>query len=171
MTTPWTARRWWPKPPGAVVLRTAPLSGWTGKSWACWEGARASRGDVLVFLDANTEPAPRFVARLAAAAVARDGLVTVQPTHRVERPYEHLSAVCNVVALMAGTGHTLPPGSPGRWWRGPVGFGPAMAVPRARYFDAGGHAGVRAAVVEEMEPALARAAGRSVWWRGRLVRP
>jgi glycosyltransferase involved in cell wall biosynthesis len=61
---------------GAVVLRRAPPPGWTGKSWACWEGARASRGEVRVFLDADTEPAPRFVARLAGAAAACDGLVT-----------------------------------------------------------------------------------------------
>jgi 4,4'-diaponeurosporenoate glycosyltransferase len=136
---------------GATIIRTAPPPGWAGKCWACWQGARATSGEVVVFLDADTEPAPGFVGRLAAAAVASDGLVSVQPAHRVERPYEHLSAVCNVVALMAGTGRVPPPRRrPGRWWRGPVGFGPALAVPRQRYFAAGGHARVRAAVAEDM---------------------
>lgn len=104
----------------------------------------------LVFLDADTEPAPGFVARLAAAAVVTDGMVSVQPSHRVERPYEQLSAVCNVVALMAGTGRLPQPRRCGRQWRGPVGFGPAIAVPRAHYFAAGGHAGVRTEVVEDI---------------------
>ena len=105
---------------------------------------------MLVFLDADTEPAPGFVARLAAAAVVSDGMVSVQPSHRVERPYEQLSAVCNVVALMAGTGRMAQRRGCGRRWRGPVGFGPAVAVPRARYFAVGGHAGVRTAVVEDI---------------------
>jgi len=28
--------------------------GWTGKTWACYQGARKATGEVLVFLDADT---------------------------------------------------------------------------------------------------------------------
>jgi 4,4'-diaponeurosporenoate glycosyltransferase len=81
-------------------------------------------------------------------------MVSVQPTHRVERLYERASAVANVVTLMAGTGR----GRPGGWWRGPVGFGPAIAIPRSAYLDAGGHGLVAADVAEDI--ALAHALAR-----------
>jgi 4,4'-diaponeurosporenoate glycosyltransferase len=79
-------------------------------------------------------------------------MVSVQPTHRVERVYERASAVANVVALMAGTGQARAKRS---WWRGPVGFGPAMAVPRDVYLASGGHRLVGGEVAEDV--ALARA--------------
>ena len=43
---------------GATVIASGPLPrGWTGKTWACHQGARAAQGDVFCFLDADT----RFV--------------------------------------------------------------------------------------------------------------
>ena len=116
---------------GAKVLSVSPPSGWNGKAWACQCGAEAASGDVLVFLDADTRPAPGFVERLASYASAHQAMVSVQPSHRPDQAYEQLSLVCNVVALMAGLGET----STGTrtWWRGPVGFGPAMAVPLQAY--------------------------------------
>jgi hypothetical protein len=59
-------------------------------------------------LDADTRPAPGFVAQLAGNAEHLDGLVSVQSRHYVVRPYENLSAICNVVALMAGTATVYP---------------------------------------------------------------
>jgi len=138
---------------GARVVPVDAPAGWTGKAWACWRGARAADGDVLVFLDADTEPAPGAVAALARRASASGGIVSVQPWHRVERPYERLSAWCNVVAVIgAGTGGPQARG----WWRRPVVFGAAIAVTRDAYFAIGGHAAVRSEVAEDL--ALARRA-------------
>jgi 4,4'-diaponeurosporenoate glycosyltransferase len=144
---------------GATVMHTDPPTGWTGKSWACWQGAKAARGDVLVFLDADVQPSPGFVTRLAAAAATSQGMVSVQPTHRVEAGYEQLSAVCSTVALMSGTGRTQPSHRGFRWWRRPVAFGPAIAVPRTRYLEAGGHGQVASSLVDDM--ALAQALDRA----------
>jgi 4,4'-diaponeurosporenoate glycosyltransferase len=138
---------------GARVLRVDAPAGWTGKAWACWRGAQVASGDVLVFLDADTEPTPGAIGALARCAAARDGIVSVQPWHRVERPYERLSAWCNVVAVIgAGTGG--PRGR--RVWRRPAVFGPAVAVARDTYFGIGGHEAVRHDVAEDL--ALARRA-------------
>jgi 4,4'-diaponeurosporenoate glycosyltransferase len=139
---------------GATVVEVEPPLGWTGKAWACWQGALHASGDVLVFLDADTVPAAGFVTRLAAAAAETGGMVSVAPTHRVGAVAERASAVPNVVALMAGTGT----GRPGHWWRRPVGFGPAVGVPRAIYVAAGGHGTVRAEVAEDVALAQALAA-------------
>jgi glycosyltransferase involved in cell wall biosynthesis len=39
---------------GATVIRALPLpKGWTGKAWACHQGALASQGKVLLFLDGS----------------------------------------------------------------------------------------------------------------------
>ena len=144
---------------GATVITVEPPAGWTGKSWACWRGALAASGDIVIFLDADTAPAPGFIARLAAASAAGDAMVSVQPTHLVAGGYERASAACNVVALMAGTGSTTDRAGQRRWWRRPVAFGPAIAVPRARYLDAGGHGLVAGDVVDDV--ALAQALDRA----------
>lgn len=141
---------------GATVI-PAPAAppGANGKALACQRGAEAAEGDVLVFLDADVEPTPPFVAALAAAALERAGVVSAHPIHRVERPYERLSAGPAVVALLgAGTGG--PPRR--RWWRRPFAFGPALAVPAGEYRRLGGHAAVTGAVTDDV--ALAAAADR-----------
>jgi hypothetical protein len=94
---------------------------------------------VLVFLDADTEPAPQFLQRLLAQHEQRGGLLSVQPYHRTEKPYEQLSLLFNLVGLMA-----VPMG-PGCG----VAFGPAMVSTRADYALAGGHEAVADKVVED----------------------
>ncbi|MFQ6539685.1 MULTISPECIES: glycosyltransferase [Aphanothece] len=125
---------------GVRVLQPPPLPrGWCGKTWALHQGVQACSGERLVFLDADTEPAPDFLASLLAALRTYGGLVSVQPYHRTERPYEQLSMLFNLVGLMA-----VPLG-PG----GGVAFGPAMATSRADYLRIGGHAAVADKVVED----------------------
>jgi 4,4'-diaponeurosporenoate glycosyltransferase len=139
---------------GADVLHPGPPpAGWTGKSWACWRGASSAAGDILVFLDADCRPTEAFVDRLAAQSAATGGLVSVQPWHAVERPYEQLSAFPNLIAV-AGAGTGRVPAS--RWWRRPAAFGPAVALRREAYERLGGHAAVAASVTDDI--ALARAA-------------
>jgi len=83
---------------GVTVLASEPLPpGWCGKTWALQQGAAASSGDLLVFLDADTEPSSNFLARLVANQQQQGGLVSVQPFHRTEKPYEQLSVLFNIV--------------------------------------------------------------------------
>ena len=83
-----------------VIVASALPVGWTGKAWACATGARAATSRTLVFLDADTTFEAGGFARVMAESRARRGLVSVQPYHSVERPYEHLSAFFNVIGLM-----------------------------------------------------------------------
>ncbi|MEW1952783.1 glycosyltransferase [Terrabacter sp. NPDC080008] len=140
---------------GVRVIPSSPPPGWTGKAAACQRGADDSTGDVLVFLDADTAPAPGAVAALAAAARGGE-LVSAHPRHRVERPYEYLSMGPAVVTVLAGGLGASPRW---RWWRKPIAFGPAIAVRRDAYERFGGHASVRGDLVEDL--ALARAADRA----------
>jgi glycosyltransferase involved in cell wall biosynthesis len=122
------------------VVQPPPLApGWCGKTWALHHGVLASSGDVLVFLDADTEPGAEFLDSLLAQHRALGGLVSVQPYHRTEKPYEQLSLLFNLVGLLAVP---LGPGCG-------VAFGPAMATSRSDYARSGGHAAVAGRVVED----------------------
>jgi glycosyltransferase involved in cell wall biosynthesis len=123
-----------------LVIQPPPLpEGWCGKTWALHHGVQASRAEILVFLDADTEPAPLFLERLLAQQEQQGGLVSVQPYHRTERPYEQLSVLFNLVGLMAvPLGQTCG-----------VAFGPAMVSSRADYRRSGGHEAVADKVVED----------------------
>ncbi|WP_334143649.1 glycosyltransferase [Rhabdothermincola sp.] len=131
--------------PGVTVLAGEPAPpGWTGKTWACWQGARAARGRVLVFVDADVSFGPGALARVVASCEARGGLFSVVPYHRVLRTYEQLSAPFSVIALMgtgaAGLGRRQVHGA----------FGPCLACRRDDYVALDGHRGVRSAIVEDV---------------------
>jgi 4,4'-diaponeurosporenoate glycosyltransferase len=137
---------------GAKVLASEPLpAGWTGKAWACHQGSSAASGEVLVFLDADVRLAPAALGSVTAWLERGGGLVSVQPFHATERPYERLSAVANVVSLMGSGAFT------GRPRRAPtVAFGPCLAISRVDYNWAGGHAhpSVRHRITEDIGLAL-----------------
>jgi 4,4'-diaponeurosporenoate glycosyltransferase len=143
-----------------VVAGTSPPEGWTGKSWACHQGAVRATGDLLVFLDADVTLAPEALDRLEDEHRRAGGLVSVEPFHRIERLYERLSAVCNIVSVMGTGAFTGPP-----WRSAPMAFGPCLVVSRLDYDRIGGHAHteVRGRIAEDV--ALARrtlASGRPV---------
>ena len=131
-----------------MVAASAVLpEGWTGKTWACHQGAARATGDLLLFLDADVRLHPHALHRLRAEHAAHGGLVSVQPFHVTERPYERLSALANVVVLM-GTGAFT-----GRPRRAPaMAFGPCLLIARPDYQSVGGHAhpDVRPLVAEDI---------------------
>jgi 4,4'-diaponeurosporenoate glycosyltransferase len=138
---------------GGAVVRSAgdPPTGWTGKAWACHVGARATHGDLLLFLDADTTLSPDALGGLLELHAGYGGLVSVQPFHLVARPYEQLSAYFNAVSVLASGVFRRRPG--GR----AMAFGPCLLTSRADYERAGGHAAVRAAILDDVELATAYA--------------
>lgn len=140
--------------------------GWAGKCWACDRGVeavsnsagRSSSGarddDLLVFLDADVRLRSDALECLDAEHRRAGGLVSVQPWHVTERPYEQLSALFNVIALMGtGAGSASPKGA----------FGPVLVTSRRDYRAVGGHAAVRGEIVEDLALAANyRAAGLPV---------
>jgi 4,4'-diaponeurosporenoate glycosyltransferase len=135
---------------GAVVLAAgAPPPGWTGKAWACQVGARATGGDLLLFLDADTVLAPDALDGLLELHDRHRGLVSVQPFHDVVRPYEQLSSYFNVVSLLASAAFARHPG------RRPMAFGPCLLTSRVDYERVGGHAAVRGEILDDVQLAAA----------------
>jgi len=132
---------------GATVVAAGPRpSGWHGKTWACWQGALHSRGQLLVFLDADTWLAPTGLEALVETHMLHGGLVSVQPYHVTHRLHEQMAAFFNLVvvaSLNAFTplGERLPAGGA---------FGPCIVCTRKDYQRLGGHAAVRGETVEDV---------------------
>lgn len=156
---------------GARVVEPGPVpEGWTGKAAACAAGARAAMeagADRLVFLDADVVVEPGGLDRVLDEHDRAGGLLSVQPWHDVRRPYEQLSALFNLVAMMAIDAFT----PFGRRVRPTGAFGPCLVVGADVYERAGGHADptVRGAVLDDVTLARAvqRAGGRTTVLGGR----
>jgi len=128
-----------------VVDGRPPPAGWAGKPWACHQGAGASTAATLIFLDADVELAPTAIAAAVDARHRRGGLLSVVPRHRVERPYEYLSILPNIVSVMASGAAMVQPSS------SPAAFGPCLVTRRAEYLAVGGHAAVAASVLDDVD--------------------
>ncbi len=130
-----------------TVIDSEPLpDGWIGKPWGCYQGARMAKGDILVFLDADTCVEKGGLRDIVDTYLETDGIVSVQPYHKTRRLYEQLSMFFNII-MMGAMGPFTVMGSRIK----PVGlFGPCVVVKKEHYFASGGHLAVRGEVVEDL---------------------
>jgi len=131
---------------GATVIRSEPLpAGWTGKAWACFQGAQHASCDLLLFLDADTYFASGGFDRLVALWIGEDdpGLsVSLLPYHVMKTAYEQLSLLfCLLMAAGAG--------GFGVFGKTRL-FGQSLLIPRQTYFEVNGHAAVRSLTLENL---------------------
>jgi len=93
---------------GATVIQAANRpAGWLGKPWACECGARAARGELLLFIDADVRLAPSALAALMSAYSQSKAVLSVQPYHSVGGGYEQLALLFNLIQTGAN-GTCLP---------------------------------------------------------------
>ena len=132
-----------------VVSAPPPPHGWTGKAWACHLGVQHSTGSLLLFLDADTTLAPGALPALVEQLTRHGGLLSVQPHHEPVKAYEQLSSYFNHVSLV-GCGAFRARPAPR-----PMAFGPCLLTTRVDHTAAGGHSGVRSAILDDAELAAA----------------
>jgi 4,4'-diaponeurosporenoate glycosyltransferase len=141
---------------GAKVIDSDPLpEGWLGKPWACWQGARRANGEIFVFLDADTRLEAGGLQKILSSYLLRGGLLSIWPYHRMKRLYERLSALFNII-IMASMGSFTVRREKARSLGA---FGPCVVCSKDDYFTAGGHEGVRGAILEDV--ALGQAFNRA----------
>lgn len=134
----------------ARVIRNQDLEdGWIGKSAACWIGAQAAKGKLLLFMDADTafEESDSLLRYVASYENSEGkGILSLQPYHQIKQVYENASTIFNII-VMAGMNVFTPFGerllSAGS-------FGPCILCNRADYDATGGHAGIRGAVMDDL---------------------
>lgn len=118
---------------GAAVIPSAPLpETWRGKPWACQQGAAQAKGDLLLFLDADTWLEPGGLRRLLACHAG--GATSVVPWHEMEQAYEQLSLFFNLLMAAGSCPQSL--------------FGQVLLIDRAAYLAAGGHETVKGRILE-----------------------
>ena len=135
----------------ARALRGATLPpGWLGKNWACHQLAQASRGDVLIFCDADARPAPLAATRTVSLLERYGaGCATFMPRQLLGSWSER--AVIPVLLHLTLLGlFPLMLAPRLRWKRLGVANGQWLAFRRDAYAALGGHASVRDKVVEDI---------------------
>ncbi len=137
--------------PRLRVIGGQPLpQGWAGKNWACHQLARAARGDILLFTDADTIWAPDGLAALVAEMLGNGAdLQTVWPTQITETWAERLTVPNMALVVMAYLPVLLTHFS--RWPAFAAANGQVMAFRRRAYDQIRGHEGVRGEVVEDVK--------------------
>ena len=152
--------------PRVRLVRGAELpDGWTGKNWACTQLAREARGDVLCFVDADTNLQPETLSRASGELQERDlGLVSMLLRTDTGTVAEGvLMPMVNYAVLgLLPAALIERPGFP----RVAVALGPFIMVTRTAYVAAGGHAAEPAHIVDDMRLARAvKASGHRVGLR------
>jgi len=148
------------------LVRGAELpDGWTGKNWACTQLAREARGDVLCFVDADTNLQPETLSRASCELQEGDlGLVSMLlRTHTGTVAEGVLMPMVNYAVLgLLPAALIERPGFP----QVAVALGPFIMVTRTAYVAAGGHAAEPAHIVDDMRLARAvKASGHRVGLR------
>jgi glycosyltransferase involved in cell wall biosynthesis len=120
--------------------------GWTGKNWACYSGYIKSKGDILLFLDADVILNENALEYLLNTYIREGGLISVQPKHYMKKLYEQLSIFFNLIAVMSVNAFGITKKSQ----KSTGAFGPVMMIGRQDYEYVNGHKAVKNKIVEDM---------------------
>ncbi|MFX3636996.1 MAG: glycosyltransferase family 2 protein [Candidatus Pristimantibacillus sp.] len=130
---------------GVKVIVGSPLpEGWTGKSWAVWNGYMQASGDVLAFLDADIRMAPNALELLMKARERSNGVISVVPFHHTEKLYEKLALIMNILGIFAFTS-VFERGNPKKGL-----YGSCILALREDYEKINGHESVKSEVLDDL---------------------
>lgn len=123
--------------------------GWLGKPWACWQGYRRARGDLLLFTDADTRHEDMLLSR-AVGALQRRGadMVSVMPRQVMIGFWERM-ILPHIFGLLSLRFIHLERVNRTRSPRDAIANGQFMLFRREAYEAIGGHEALRAEVVED----------------------
>ncbi|HYE24531.1 MAG TPA: glycosyltransferase family 2 protein [Clostridia bacterium] len=131
--------------------------GWAGKNNACWAGASESRGDWLLFTDADTEHQPGSLAEAFREAHERKlDLLSYSPEQILAGAAQHavMPLIFGELATRYRPKKIADPASPEA-----AANGQYLLIRRGLYDRLGGHAAVAGSLLEDV--AIARAAKQS----------
>jgi glycosyltransferase involved in cell wall biosynthesis len=136
--------------PSVNVIAADPLpEGWTGKCNAAWSGAKAAKGQWLLFTDADTKHAPNSIASgLQEAKDNAPDLLSYSPKQEVVSLAERalMPVIFGELATTYPPKQVCDPNSPLA-----AANGQYLLVRRAVYDAIGGHAAVATAILEDVE--------------------
>lgn len=124
-------------------------AGWSGKCWACWQAAQTSDAPWLLFLDADTAPQPGLIAALVARAEERHlDLLTLIPFVETATFWERvfIPPFGILLQIVFPPARVNDPDSDIA-----MANGPCILVRRTAYEATGGHAAIRASILEDVD--------------------
>ncbi len=132
---------------GATVIKSKEMPpGWTGKTWASYQGAQEATGKLLLFLDADTLVEDGGLNQITSCYEKIGGVLSIQPYHKMLRLYEQLSAFFNLILMAAMGSFTIF----GRAFK-PIGlFGPVITLDRKLYSEVGSFEKVKGEILEDL---------------------
>jgi chlorobactene glucosyltransferase len=136
---------------GVRLVRGAELpAGWFGKQWAMVQGYRAARGELLLFMDADTRQHPELIPRaVRALEVERVDLLSVLSHQEMISFWERLVQPHVFFALAARVGDLRRVNRTRVEWDA-IASGQFILTTRAAYETVGTHESVRNIVVDDM---------------------
>lgn len=117
--------------------------GWIGKSWALWNGSKAAKGEILVFLDADVMLCKEGLQTLIEKFFENGKcVISVWPFHTALKLYEKLSILFNIISGLSLTSriNSEPSGL----------FGPCIIISKKDYDNIEGHSSVKERVLEDI---------------------
>lgn len=134
---------------GAIVVKSRPIGQMApGKSNACAVGAQHATGTWLLFLDADVQLVnENSLAMMASSFHVQQGrgILSMQPYHRIVKPYENLSVIFNIIVLTGMNVFTV--------WRERFqtagSFGPCILCDRQSYEQTGGHEAAEESIMDD----------------------
>lgn len=136
--------------PRLRLIRGAELpDGWYGKAWACFQGYRHARGEILLFTDADTRHQPELLGHAVGALLAEGaGLVTVSPVQRCVTFWERI--VMPQIWFLLALRYSPSSVNRARRARDVIANGQFILTTRQAYESAGTHEAVRQEVAEDL---------------------
>lgn len=150
---------------GIRVIEGEPLPrGWLGKSWACWQGYRVAKGELLLFTDADTRHDDVMLGHAVGCLQSRDvDLVSAMPRQLMGSFWERLVQPF-IFTMLLMRFHDLNRLNRSRRPEDVLANGQFILVRRPAYEAIGGHEALRGEVVEDQRLAQRFvAAGRRIF--------
>lgn len=134
---------------GAKVLKSKKVGQMKpGKSNACAYGASFAKGEWFLFLDADVQLANENSLINILASFSKQegkGILSIQPYHRIVKPYENLSVIFNIVVLTGINVFTV-------WketFKTAGSFGPCILCDKESYLLTGGHEAAKESIMDD----------------------
>jgi chlorobactene glucosyltransferase len=132
------------------LIEGEPLpAGWLGKPWACWQGYRQARGDLLLFTDADTRHDDALLGHAVGALQRQQAdMVTVLPRQLMLGFWERL-ILPHIFSIIFMRYHDLKRVNRTRNPQDVIANGQFILLRREAYEALGGHEALRSEVVED----------------------